>query len=91
MKIISWAQGTTFHEKFAKFEKKSSLGGENLNVRFQGPTRSARKSWGPWDPFLGPTSLCVGPEYGSQGVQLFGRCTPRALGRVVSQGFAIVY
>ena len=27
-------------------------------------------------------SLCVGAEYGSQGVQLFGRCTPRALGRV---------
>ena len=41
------------------------------------------KSWGPWDPFLAPLSLCVGAEYGSQGVQLFRRCTPRALGRVV--------
>ena len=45
----------------------SSLGDTIFDVRVQGPM-SARKSWGPWDPFLGPTSLCVGPEYGSQAV-----------------------
>ena len=47
----------------------SSLGDTIFETRLQGP-RSARKSWGPWDPLLVPTSLCVGPKYVSQGVQL---------------------
>ena len=42
------------------------------------------KELGTLGPVFGPTFLCVGPEYGSQGVQLFGRCTPRALG-VINQ------
>ena len=59
-KLVFVVPKNTFHEKFAKFGKKSSLGGENLKVRLQG-LRSAVKELGPLGPVFGPhVPLCGG-------------------------------